>query len=191
MYSSRSSFWMLSSICIYCCSNCYNTSFAVSFILSLVSSISPSVNTMGSPCDLSDFCFFLGPPCCSLPRLFRIIGVLYPSSPSLPCFDNSSSLVSGEGDFPLLCDLCYSCSLAAHSFAIRAFSTASFFLCVAHLDASFLFYTTEIHVPLLALVFKSKEAHFSAGHHVITSYMFVSFPKYGKSCHFYCGSFRA
>jgi len=185
IYNSRRSFWMLPSICMYCCSNYCNTFMVVSRILSLISSRSPSFNTMGSPCDLSDFFFFLVPPCSSLAHLFRINGVLYPSSPLPPCPKISSSSISSKGDlsrFFDLCSSCYTCSLAVHSCLTQAFFMTSFFfyatrVCVTFLATSFLFCATQISSHVLGPIAKSDEVCHCTSHFTKISFTYVFFTK--------------
>lgn len=190
---------MLPKNCIYFYSNCCSTSIVVSLILSLISFRSPSIKTMGSPYDLSNFCFFLAPPCYSLLHLFKIEGVWCPSSPPLPCPKSSSSSFFDDGDLSLCCDSISSFSsysLEACPCSTPDFSVASLFFYsssvhAAFLDASFLFCTAELPTPLIFPASKSEGACHSAGHLAITSYTYVSITIYGKSCHFCCGSFHA
>lgn len=171
----------------------------MSHTLLLISSRSPFVSVMGSTSGLVALVFFWDPSCyCSLCFLTRN-GVLCPSSPPPPYTNYSSSPVSGERDLPLCSDTHFSYStfsFVAHSFSIRAFSSASFFHCTANLCttcfvASFRFFSTKLHVPLIKPAPTSNEVCQSAGQCLITSYMASSVTRYGRSNHFCCGSFRA
>ncbi len=149
----------------------------VSLILLLISSRSPSINAMGSTCVLSYFIFFHVPPFFSLPRLFKIKGVHYPSSPLPPCPETYSSSVFDKGDLSPYYDSHCSCSafsLAAHSCFMRAFSPTAFFfystrVCTSFLVTSFIFFAIELSAPMLIPISNSDGAHHSVGHNPTTS----------------------
>jgi len=169
----------------------------VSCALSPISSRSPSINVMGSSGGLVTLDFFQGPSIYCYLYLLTQNGVLCPSSPPSPSVDFSSSSIWCEGDLPLCSESCHSCSAccsAVHSFSNRAFSSASFLHCMANLwtayfASSLFFFSAKLPMPFLVPMTKSNGECQSIGHHLMTSEITSSVPRYGRLNHLFFGSF--